>query len=146
MVTNQMYAKMVKEASPNSKTVKNLVLAFLIGGAICMLGQGFLWFYKEYAGIEESAAAILTSASLIAVTAVLTGLGVFDTIAKYAGAGTLVPITGFANSMVSPALEFKSEGMILGIGAKMFLIAGPVIVYGVAASAVYGLLLWLMGV
>lgn len=146
MVSNEKYDRMTKEASPNSKCLKNMMFAFLIGGGICTLGQALLWLYTQAAGLSDDTAAILTSSTLIFAAALLTGLGKFDDLAKYAGAGTLVPITGFANSMAAPALEFKREGMVLGVGAKMFLIAGPVIVYGIVASAVYGIILCFLGV
>ena len=117
-------------------------MAFLFGGGICTLGQALLvWFVQM--GLEDKLASGLTSISLILLAAVLTGFGVFDQIAKVAGAGTLVPITGFSNAMTSPALEFKSEGLILGLGAKMFVIAGPVICYGTVASVICGLIIYL---
>ena len=130
---------MAKKASPPSPSWKNIPLAFLIGGAICVGGQLLLTLYKSL-GLDKDQASLGVSVSLIACSALLTGLGLFDKIAKYAGAGTLVPITGFANSVVSPALEFKSEGMILGLGAKLFVISGPVILYGVTASWLYGII------
>lgn len=136
--TKEEYADMTEKASPPSPGWKNIPLAFLIGGEICMLGQLLMTIY-ERSGLEQEQASLCVSVTLIAVSALLTGLGVFDKIAKHAGAGTLVPITGFANAVVSPALEFKSEGMILGLGAKLFVIAGPVIVYGVTASWLYGI-------
>lgn len=139
---NQKYDKMVKQASPNSKFHKTLPAAFVVGGLICALGQLFIEIYTAW-GIDEKLAPSAASVTLIALTALLTGIDRFDDIAKHAGAGTLVPISGFANAMVSPALEFKTEGMVLGVGAKMFLIAGPVIVYGVSASVLYGVILWL---
>lgn len=130
---------MAKKASPPSPSWKNIPLAFLIGGSICVGGQLLLTLYKSL-GLDKDQASLGVSVSLIACSALLTGLGLFDKIAKYAGAGTLVPITGFANSVVSPALEFKSEGMILGLGAKLFVISGPVILYGVTASWLYGII------
>ena len=123
---------------------KNIVWAFLVGGAICAAGQGLTNLFQSY-GLDKEQAGTATSVTLILAAAVLTGLGLFDKLAKRAGAGTLVPITGFANAMVSPALEFKSEGLILGVGAKMFAIAGPVIVYGLSASVLYGLVMVLLG-
>ena len=138
MVSKKEYGQMTKKASPNTKCIKNIVLAFIIGGAICTLGQFFLFLYGDICGMEKEGAGMMTSSSLIVLSALLTGLGIYDNIAKYAGAGTLVPITGFANAMVAPALEFKTEGLIMGVGAKMFVIAGPVIVYGIVVSAVYG--------
>lgn len=142
-ITKQEYAEMVAQVSPSSRSYKNLPFAFLIGGFICVIGefmrQGFLNM-----GVEKTEANAWVSIILVFVTAVLTGIGWFDDIAKIAGAGTFVPITGFANSVVSPALEFKTEGMVLGLGAKMFVIAGPVIVYGTIASVVYGLIYYIV--
>jgi len=141
-MTEREYGKLVKELSPNSPIRKDCLWAFLIGGIICTVGQLFLNLYT-YLGLEKTDAGTATSMSLIVISALLTGLSVYDDIAKHAGAGTLVPITGFANAVVSPAIEFKTEGFILGVGAKMFTIAGPVIVYGVSASVVYGLIYWI---
>lgn len=143
MSTNaKEYSVMVKKASPPSKHFKNCTFAFLVGGFICALGEVFFEIYMML-NINEESARLLTSVSLIFLAALLTGLKVFDDIAKFAGAGTLVPITGFANSVVSPAIEFKQEGFVLGVGAKMFTIAGPVIVYGTVASVVYGVIYWI---
>ena len=133
---------MAKRASPPSPKGINCIKAFLIGGGICMLGQGLSAAYTAL-GLRKEASDLLVSVTLIVLTAILTAFGVFDRIAKHAGAGTIVPITGFANSIVSPALEFRSEGHILGTGAEMFRIAGPVIVYGSAATVLYGLIYWL---
>ena len=138
------YAQMVKKASPGSLAGKNLFFAFLIGGGICAIGELLLLFYQRM-GLTADWAAAMVSVTLIGASALLTGLGVYDKIAKLGGAGTLVPITGFANAVVSPALEFKSEGLILGTGVKLFAIAGPVIVYGVTASWCYGIILCLIG-
>ena len=143
-MTNTEYGKYVNSKSQPSPTGKNCLWAFGVGGLICTLGQGLLNFYKN-AGLEADDAAAAVSVSLICLSAVLTGLGVFDKIAKRAGAGTLVPITGFANAVVSPALEFKSEGLVMGVAAKMFVIAGPVLVFGISASVLYGLILLLLG-
>lgn len=140
----QEYTKMTEKASPPSPKLKDTALAFLFGGAICTLGQAFLSLYT-YFGASEDGAKTGVSVTLIFITALLTGIGVFDKIAKYAGAGTIVPITGFANSVVSPAMEFRAEGHILGTGAKLFTIAGPVIAYGCAAASVYGLIIYLFG-
>ena len=135
------YQQMIKGVSKKSPVAKNCLWAFVVGGVLCALGEmAFQWI--EMGGVEEKTARMLASASLMTLSAVLTVLQVFDNVAKHAGAGTLVPITGFANSVVSPAIEFKSEGFILGVGAKMFNIAGPVIVYGTVASVVYGVILW----
>ena len=142
MITKQEYSKLVKEVSPNSKKVKNFTLAFIIGGIICTVGQLFIELYT-YLGLDEKTIKMFTPVTLIFLASLLSGLKVFDNIAKHAGAGTLVPITGFANAVVSPAIEFKREGFILGVGAKMFTIAGPVIVYGTVASVVYGVVYWI---
>jgi stage V sporulation protein AC len=141
-VTKREYEKMTKQKSPNSPLIKNLIWAFLIGGAICTIGQVILNIY-EYYGLNQLDASASTSITLIFLGAILTGLKVYDNIAKKAGAGSLVPITGFANAIVSPALEFKSEGYVLGMSAKMFTIAGPVLVFGIVSSIIYGLFLWI---
>ena len=133
---------MAQKASPNSKVLRNCVVAFLIGGAICTLGQVLTTLFLSFELPEKTAKAFV-SITLIALSAILTGLKVYDKIAKHGGAGTLVPITGFANAIVSPAMEFKSEGYVMGIGAKMFSIAGPVLVYGTCASIIYGLIIFL---
>ena len=133
------YDLMTKKASPPSPRLKNAILAFLIGGAICTLGEVFNMLYTKV-GIKEETVKILIPISLIVLTAILTGIGVFDKIAKHAGAGTLVPITGFANAVVSSGLEYTTDGKIYGTGAKMFTIAGPVIVYGCGAASVFGLI------
>ena len=140
----QEYTKMAEKASPPSPKLKDTVKAFLFGGAICTLGQALYAFYTTY-GASADGAKTAVSVTLVLLTALLTGIGVFDKIAKHAGAGTIVPITGFANSVVSPAMEFRAEGHILGTGAKLFTIAGPVIVYGCAAASVYGLIVYLFG-
>ena len=136
----QRYQKLCAQASPPSNVGKDCFWAFIVGGLICLIGQLLLSGYRRLPGLDRDTASLLTSASLIALSALLTGFGLYDKIAAFAGAGTLVPITGFANAVVSPALEFKSEGYVLGTGAKMFIIAGPVIVYGVAASIAAGLI------
>ena len=140
-MSNQEYGKYVDKKSQASPIWKNMVWAFLVGGSICVLGQGLIQLYQSF-DLSETAAAIASSVTLIVLAALLTGFGVFDNIAKRAGAGTIVPITGFANAMVSPALEFKSEGLILGTGAKLFTLAGPVLAYGIGTSVVYGLILY----
>ena len=141
-ITAKEYSQAVKTASPNSTLPKDMLCAFLIGGAICTLGQLFINLYKM-AGVEQEIASTGASVTLVFLSATLTALGLYDKIAKHAGAGTLVPITGFANAVVSPALEFKTEGFVLGLGAKMFIIAGPVIVYGTLASVLYGLIIFI---
>ena len=141
-MTPRQYARLVKEISPKSPIGKDCLNAFWIGGLICALGQ---LIKNGYLALElsEKAASTTMSMTLVALSALLTGLSLYDNIAKHAGAGTLVPITGFANAVSSAALEFKTEGFILGVGAKIFTIAGPVIVYGVSASVVYGLIYWI---
>lgn len=143
MVTPKEYDRIVKSNSPKSKCFVNSIKAFFIGGAICLLGQLLFEAYKM-TGMSEDDSKTLVSVTLIFLGILLTALGVYDKIAKHGGAGTLVPITGFANSVSSPAIEFKSEGYVAGLGAKLFIIAGPVIVYGVSASVVYGAVLWLL--
>lgn len=138
-ISKQQYDTIVKKISPNSKSRTDILKAFLIGGLICSIGQGLLDIFTYY-GFDEKSASAWTSITLVFLSALLTGLGLYEKIAKHAGAGTLVPITGFANAVSSPALEFKAEGFILGVGAKVFAIAGPVILYGTAASAVYGII------
>lgn len=140
---NKTYDKMTKKASPPSPKLKNCCFAFLVGGFICMIGQLLTALYGDVLGIKEEVVKMLVPVTLITVAAILTGFGVFDKIAKFAGAGTLVPITGFSNSVVSPAIEFKSEGYILGVGVKIFTIAGPVILYGTTASVIYGVIYWI---
>jgi len=142
-MSKKEYANYVKRHEPKSPHLKNFVKAYVIGGAICALGEGFIRLYS-YLGASREDASTLASISLVFLSALLTGLGLYDKIAKHAGAGTLVPITGFANSIVSESIEFKTEGYILGVGAKMFTLAGPVIVYGTAASVVYGLIYWIL--
>ncbi|MBE6798064.1 MAG: stage V sporulation protein AC [Ruminococcaceae bacterium] len=132
---------MVEKASPPSPKLKNFFFAYLIGGLICMLGQLLTELYGSL-NLEPQTARMLVPITLIVIAALLTGFKIFDNIAKVAGAGTLVPITGFSNAITSPAIEFKSEGFVLGVGAKMFSIAGPVILYGVVASVVYGIIYW----
>lgn len=133
---------MVKSTSPPSKSFKNIPIAFLVGGVICTIGQVILKVFERY-NFDKVSASTWVSIILILTSAVLTGFGLYEKLAKHAGAGTLVPITGFANSVVSPALECKTEGFVLGVGAKIFTIAGPVILYGVAASIIYGLIYYL---
>lgn len=142
-MSNQDYGKLVNERSKPSPIGKNMVWAFLVGGAICAAGQGLLNLYQSY-GLDKEQAGTAVSVTLILAAALFTGLGLFDKLAKRAGAGTLVPITGFANAMVSPALEFKSEGLVTGTAAKLFTVAGPVLVFGISASVIYGLILCLL--
>ena len=142
-MTEREYGKLVKELNPSSPMGRDCLMAFVIGGLICTVGQIFLELYGKL-GLDKENAGTAASMTLVALSALLTGLSLYDNIAKYAGAGTLVPITGFANAITAPAVEFKTEGFILGIGAKMFTIAGPVIVYGVSASVVYGFIYWII--
>lgn len=143
MISPKEYNKIVTKNSPKSKLFVNCIKAFLIGGAICTIGQGFTDLYAMLSATEKDSKT-LCSVTLIFIGILLTAIGVYDKIAKHGGAGTLVPITGFANAVSSPAIEFKSEGYIAGLGAKLFIIAGPVIVYGVSASIIYGFVLWIL--
>ena len=142
-MTKQEYALWAQQESPRSRGAVNIAKAFVVGGLICMLGQLLIFFFEGRGAGER--APVFASICLVVLSAALTGLNVYDNLAKHAGAGTLVPITGFANSMASAAMEFNTEGYILGLGAKMFSIAGPVLVYGVGASVVYGLILLIIG-
>lgn len=141
-ISRKEYGDMAKKASPPSKKLKNGFFAFTIGGLVCTLGEGISMLCERY-GMSPEDVRLIVPVSLIVLSAVLTGLGIFDNIAVIAGAGTIVPITGFANSIVSPALEFKSEGRILGTGANMFKIAGPVLVYGTLAAVIYGVIYYI---
>ena len=143
-MTNEDYKQYAERHAPRSPVKKNMLNAFWIGGLICCVGQFFLNLYTRF-GLDTQAAGTAESITMVFIGAALTGLGIYDDIARVAGAGTLVPITGFANSVAAPALEFKTEGLITGTAAKMFVIAGPVIVYGISASVIYGLLLVLLG-
>lgn len=139
MVTKKEYSEMSKKASPNSRSWVNVPVAFLIGGAICTLGEIFLNIFTKL-GFEKESAGAWASIILVFLSALFTGLGLYEKLAKHAGAGTLVPITGFANAVASSAVESKTEGFILGVGSKIFTIAGPVILYGTAASVIYGVI------
>lgn len=141
-MTEKQYGALVARMAPKSPMWRDCLNAFWIGGMICVVGQIFTNCYGAW-GLEKQDAGTAASMTLVALSALLTGLSVYDDIAKHAGAGTLVPITGFANAIAAPAVEFKTEGFVLGVGAKMFTIAGPVIVYGLAASVVYGFIFWL---
>ena len=141
-MTQKEYGKLINDLSPKSPIVKDCVWAFVVGGLICALGQLIQSGYTTL-GLSKTDAGTAMSMTLVALSALFTGLSLYDDLAKHAGAGTLVPITGFANAVAAPAVEFKTEGFILGVGAKMFTIAGPVIVYGVSASVVYGLIYWI---
>ncbi len=140
-LSDRQYGEMAKAASAPSKSWFDIPKAFLIGGLICAAGQGLLELFKAV-GLERDAAGSFTSVTLVLFSALLTAVGLYPKVAKQGGAGTLVPITGFANAVVSPAIEFRTEGWVLGVGAKVFSIAGPVILYGTAASVVYGLIYW----
>lgn len=140
--SDEEYQKYLEEKSPNSKLFKNMCFAFFTGGAICTIGQVIYWFYVNKLGIEEDFARTCLSMTMVFFGALFTGLNLYGKLAKYAGAGTLVPITGFANAIVSPAMEFKKEGLVTGLAAKMFTIAGPVLVYGITASAAAGFIYW----
>ena len=141
-MTNQEYRDFAEKHAPRSPEKQNLLRSFLMGGTICLLGQLIINLYMSF-GLDKESAGTAGSISLVFLGALLTGLGVYDDLARLGGAGTLVPITGFANSVAAPALEFKTEGFITGTAVKMFSIAGPVIVYGIAASVVYGFIYWI---
>ena len=143
-MSNKDYGKFVQDRAKKSPIVKDCALAFLIGGAICTLGQAIMDGFTAL-GLEKTDAGTATSISLVALSALLTGLNLYNKLGRYGGAGTLVPITGFANAVVSPAIDFKTEGFITGMAAKMFTVAGPVIVFGVTASVIYGVVLMLFG-
>jgi len=144
-MTNKEYSKFVTDRQPHSPVVKDTLFAFLFGGGICLLGKGLTELYM-LAGAAETVAKTCSTISLIFLSGLSTALGFYDNIAKVAGAGIVVPITGFANSVVSPAMEFHSEGLVLGLGAKMFIVAGPVIVFGLISSVLYGIIYWIAGV
>ena len=139
----KQYQAYAKAHAPKSPIFKNCIKAFLVGGGICTLGQGLLTLYGQVCGMSREDSGTLVAASLVFVAVLLTGLGVFDKIAKFAGAGTLLPITGFANAVASPAIDSRAEGWILGVGAKIFTVAGPVLLYGTLAGVLYGVVYWL---
>ena len=142
-MTKETYKQYADSRAPRSPVAKDCTRAFLVGGLICCVGQALTDIYTKLCGMEKQDAGTLTAATLVLVAAILTGFGVFDRIAKFAGAGTLVPITGFANAVVSPAIDAKSEGLILGVGAKVFSVAGPVLLYGTLAGTAYGVVYWI---
>ena len=144
-INEKEYKEYCKKHAKHSPLIKDTLMAFLFGGLICIAAEGLFEFYL-YIGIAKEIVKTLVPITLIFLSALTTGIGIYDDLAKIAGAGTLVPITGFANAVVSPAIDDKSEGMIMGVGAKMFTIAGPVIVYGVLSSVIYGLIYWFVGV
>ena len=139
------YRRYADAHAPRSPLGRDCLFAFLVGGSICTLGEGLRRIYGSFLGLPAERAATLTSVTLIALAVVLTAVGVFDRIAKWAGAGTLVPITGFANSVVSPAIDSHAEGLILGVGAKVFTISGPVLLYGTLAGSIWGVIYWVIG-
>lgn len=141
-INKEKYAELVKKTAKKSPLAKNCLLAFLVGGTICVLGQGMFDLYSALTDYAQPEVYALVTVTVIFLAALFTGLGAFDRLAKYAGAGTLVPVTGFANSVVSPAIDSGAEGLILGVGAKIFTVAGPVILYGILAGTVYGVILW----
>ena len=143
-MTPKEYQALVKRMAPPSPIVRDTALAFLVGGGICVVGQLLSHWYGTL-GLDTADAGTATSVTLVFLSALLTGLGLYHRLARFGGAGTLVPITGFANAVASPALDFKAEGFVTGMAAKMFVIAGPVIVYGTLASVVYGVVLWALG-
>lgn len=138
------YNKYVDQVSPKPTYVKNYILAFIVGGIICMIGQGINDFFMKFIGLDKLAASSATSITLIFIGSFLTGLGVYDLLGKRAGAGSIIPITGFANSIVAPAMEFKREGYVLGVGANMFKVAGPVLVYGIGSSILFGFIYYIV--
>ena len=142
-MTKETYKQYADSRAPRSPVAKDCTRAFLVGGLVCCIGQALTDIYTKLCGMEKQDAGTLTAATLVLVAAILTGFGVFDRIAKFAGAGTLVPITGFANSVVSTAIDAKSEGLILGVGAKIFTVAGPVLLYGTLAGTLYGVIYWI---
>ena len=142
-MNKEQYKRFVQSHGKKSPVAKNCVHAFLVGGLICAVAQGFKNIYLELAGLEERDAAAMTSVTICFIAITLTAIGIFDKIAKFAGAGTLVPITGFANSVASPAIDSKAEGFILGVGAKVFTIAGPVLFYSTVAGAIYGVIYYI---
>ena len=142
-MTPEEYQALVKRMAPRSPILRDTALAFLVGGATCVVGQLLSHWYGTL-GLDDSDAGTATSVTLVFLSALATGLGLYHKLARWAGAGTLVPITGFANAVVSAAIEFKTEGRVLGTGAKMFIIAGPVIVYGTLAAVLYGSVYWLL--
>ncbi len=144
-IEKSTYKKYAQAHAPSSPVVKDCAVAFAIGGTICTVGQGLLMLYRDVFGMGQKDAGTLVSVTLIFIAALLSGLGLFEKLAKRAGGGTLVPITGFANSVVSPAIDSKAEGLILGVGAKIFTVAGPVLLYGTLAGAVWGVIYWTIG-
>ncbi len=145
-IEKKSYKKYADAHAPSSPTVKNCIWAFAVGGGICAIGQGLLYLYGSVFGIGKKDAGTLCSVTLVFIAALLSGLGLFEKIAKHAGGGTIVPITGFANAVVSPAIDSKAEGFVLGVGAKIFTVAGPVLLYGTLAGAVWGVVYWVISI
>ncbi|NLH97398.1 MAG: stage V sporulation protein AC [Clostridiaceae bacterium] len=143
VMTRDEYRKYVDKVSPNSRTLRNTLRAFMVGGVICVIGQFFLNSFKNM-GLNQETAGSVTSIVMILLGVTLTALNLYDDLGRFAGAGSIVPITGFANSIASPAIEYKSEGYVLGIGARMFLVAGPVLVYGISVSIIVGIIRFLL--
>lgn len=141
---NQSYKDYVENISPRPTYIKNYILAFVVGGIICMIGQGINDAYMKFGNLDKETAATVTSITLVFLGSLLTGLGVYDLIGRHAGAGSIIPITGFANSIVSPAMEYKREGYVMGVGANMFKVAGPVLVYGIGSSILFGLIYYIV--
>ena len=142
-MNKETYKRYVDARAPKSPILKNCLWAFLVGGLICCMGQGLILLYTAVCGLSREDAGTLEAVTLVALSAILTGLGLFDRIAKRAGAGTLVPITGFANAVVSPAIDSHAEGLVLGTGTKIFTVAGPVLLYGTLAGCVFGVVYWI---
>lgn len=142
-MTDKEYQKLSKKVSPGSPVLTDCLKAFAVGGLICTVGETVAQVMQTYVGVEEKDARLIASLSLVLLSVLLTAFNVYDNIARHAGAGTLVPITGFANAVAAPSIEFKTEGFVLGLGAKMFSIAGPVIAYGTVASVIYGVIYWI---
>jgi stage V sporulation protein AC len=144
-IDKEQYKEEVKQTMPKSRLLRECIFAFVVGGLICVLGQGVLNFGKYVLMLDKEGASGFTAIIMIFLGAFFTGLGIYDVLGRFAGAGSIVPITGFANSIVSPALDYKREGFILGVGAKLFSIAGPVLVYGISASVIAGIIYWIFG-
>lgn len=143
-MNRETYPKYADARAPASKLGRNMIRAFTVGGAICVIGQALNMLFRQVCKLSEKDSGMMASVTLVFIAVLLTGIGVFDKIAKFAGAGTLVPITGFANAVVSPAIDSKSEGLVLGVGAKIFTVAGPVLLYGILSGAIYGVVYWVV--
>ncbi len=143
-IEKKSYKKFADAHAPSSPTAKNCIWAFTVGGGICVIGQALLYLYGDVLSLDRRDAGTLCSVTLVFLASLLSGLGLFERIAKHAGGGTLVPITGFANAVVSPAIDSKAEGFVLGVGAKIFTVAGPVLLYGTLAGAAWGVIYWVV--